>query len=67
MSFARAIAHVLFDMYCVSGYFRPCTLSCLTSWYVLRFLFYNFWIFLGSESLLHISALIIILCDVSLK
>jgi len=67
MSFARVMAHVLFDMYCVSGYFRPCTLSGLASWFALGFPFYNSWISLGSESLLRIYALIIILCDVSLK
>jgi len=60
MPFARVMTHVLFDMYCVSDYFRPYTLSCLASWCALGFSFHNSWIFLGSESLLRISAFIII-------
>jgi len=60
MSFARAMTYVLFDMYCVSGYFRPRTSSCLASWWALGFPFHNSWISLGSESLLCISVLIII-------
>jgi len=41
MSFARAMAHVLFDLYCVSGYFRPRTLFGKASWCALGFPFHN--------------------------
>jgi len=64
MSFARAMAHVLFDLYYVSGYFRPRTLFGQASWCALGFPFHNSWISLRSEFLLRISTLIIILCDV---
>jgi len=55
------------DLYCVSSYIRPCTLSGFGIVVCLKISFYNSWISLRSGSLLRICARIIILCDVSFK
>jgi len=64
MSFAKAMAHVFFDLYYVFDYFRPRTLFGQASWCALGFPFHNSSISLRIEFLVCISTLIIILCDV---
>jgi len=61
MSFARTMAHVLFMFHVVFLVTLDIVLVLFDIMVCPRISFYNSWISLGSESLLHISALVIIL------